>query len=98
MDSCVLVVTTVYISRKLHFGKELPTEREFTSYVHRYDVAVYKVSGNNVPLGFESLFGSDPAHFIVKYSSMYKHYTKNLMRYSKSHEKNKSQDKNSNGS
>ena len=51
----------------LHFGKELPTEREFGNVVDHYTVAMKKDSSANVPSGF----GSNPAHFVAKYSSIH---------------------------
>ena len=68
----------------LHFGEELPTEREFGNFVDRYAVAVKKDSSDYVP---ENSFRSDHAHFVAKYSK-YKHCTKNLARNAKSHETN----------
>ena len=38
MDSCVLVVTTY--KKVLDFGKELPTEREFSNFVDFYAVEI----------------------------------------------------------
>ena len=61
------------------------TEREFSNFVDHYSVTMRKDSSDFVPSGFENLFGSDPAHFIVKYSK-YKYCIKNLVRNSKSHE------------
>ena len=70
MDPCVLVVTIYTKKFGLHFGKELPIEREFGNFVDCYDVVVKEDSSDNAPSGFENLFGSDPACFIVKYSSI----------------------------
>ena len=36
----------------LHFGEELPTEREFGKFVDHYAVAVKKDSSGYVPSGF----------------------------------------------
>ena len=87
VDSCVLVFTTHAKKLGLHFGKELPTEREFGNFVDCYAVAVKKDSNDYVPSGFENSFRSDHALFIAKYSK-YKHRTKNLTRNAKSHETN----------
>ena len=43
MDSCILMVTTYTKKNGLHFGKELPTEREFGNVVDHYTVAMKKV-------------------------------------------------------
>ena len=59
-----------YIALQRSLDKELPTEREFGNFVNRYTVAVKKDSSDNVPSGFDSSFGSDPAHFVAKYSSI----------------------------
>ena len=40
VDSCVLVIAAYKIKLELHFGKELPTEREFGNFVDHYTVAV----------------------------------------------------------
>ena len=67
MDLCVLVVATYAKKIGLHFGKELPTKREFGSFaVDRYIVAVKKDSSDMFP-EIENLYRSDPVHFIVKY-------------------------------
>ena len=87
MDSCVLVVTTCTKIFEWHFGKVLPTVREFCSFVDVYAAAVKKDSSDCVPLGHENSFGSAPAHIIAKYSK-YKHCMKNLTRSSKSHKMN----------
>ena len=79
MDSCVLVVDTDTWRFLLHFGKELPTEREFSNFIDHYAVAVKKDSRAYVPSGFENLFRSDHARFVTKYSK-YKHCTKNFAR------------------
>ena len=87
VDSCILVVAT-YVKRfVLHFGKELPIEREFSNFVDRYTVAVKKDSRDYVPSSFESSFRDDYARFLAKYSK-YKHYIKNLTRNAKSHKTN----------
>ena len=65
MDSCVLVVAMYVYRFVLHFGKELPTEREFGNFVDRYAVAMKKDSSDYVPSGFENSFRSDPACFIA---------------------------------
>ena len=65
MDSCVLVVTTYTKKFGLQFG---PTETEFSNVVDRYTIAMRKDSSDNFPSGFESSFGSDPTHFVAKYS------------------------------
>ena len=36
VDSCVLVIATYKKKLGLHFGKELPTEREFGNFVDHY--------------------------------------------------------------
>ena len=87
VDSSVLVVATDAQRFVLHFGEQLPTEREFSNFVDRYAIAVKEDSSDDVPSGFKNLFRSDPACFIAKYSK-YKHCTKNLMRNAKSHEMN----------
>ena len=87
VDSCVLVVAADAQRYVLHFGKELPTEREFGNFIDRYAVAVRKDSSSYVPSGFENSFRSDHACFVAKYSK-YKHCTKNLARNAKSHETN----------
>ena len=71
----------------LHFGKELPVEREFGNFIDHYAVAVKNESSDDVPSRFENAFRSDPACYIVKYSK-YKHCTKTLTRKAKSHETN----------
>ena len=93
------IVDTTYTKKfGLHFAKELPTVREFGNFVDCYAVAVKKDSSDNDPSGFKSLFESDPAHFVVKHSSISKHCTKNLARNLKSHARQiKLQDKSSNG-
>ena len=87
VDSCVLVVSTDAQRFVLHFGKELPTEKEFGNFIDRYAVAVKKDSSGYVPSGFENSFRSDHASFIAKYPK-YKHCIKNLARNAKSHETN----------
>ena len=87
VDSCVSVVATNAYRFVLHFGKEIPTEREFDKFVYHYTVAVRKDSSGYIPSGFENMFRSDHACFVVKYSK-YKHCTKNLARNAKSHETN----------
>ena len=42
MNSCVLVVATDAYMFVLHFGEELPTERDFGNFIDRYAVAVKK--------------------------------------------------------
>ena len=42
VDLCVLVVATDAQRFVLHFGKELPTESEFSNFVDRYTVAMKK--------------------------------------------------------
>ena len=89
MDSRVLVVTTHTKKFGQHFGKELPTEREFNNFVDRCIVAMKKDSIDFVSSGFENSFGSDPASFVAKYFKYkHKHCTKNLVRNSKFHETN----------
>ena len=71
----------------MHFGEELPTEREFGNFIDRYAVAMKKDSSGYVPSGFENWYRSDHACFVAKYSK-YKHCTKNLARNAKSQETN----------
>ena len=92
VDICVLVVATYAKRFVLHFGKELPTEREFGNFVDYYAVAVKKDSSDYVPSGFKYSFRSDHAHFIAKYSK-YKHCTKNLARNANLTRRIKSRDK-----
>ena len=66
VDSCVLVVATYAQRFVLHFGKELPIEREFSNFVDCYTVAVKKDFSNYVPSGFENSFRSDHARFVAK--------------------------------
>ena len=87
VDLCVLVIATNVQRFVLHFGKELPTEREFGNFVNHYAVAMKKDSSGYVPSGFENSFGSDPAHFVAKYSK-YKYCINNLVRNAKSHKTN----------
>ena len=87
MDSCVLVVATYAKKLGLHFGKELPTEREFGKFGDRYAVVVEIDSSDYVPSGFENSFRSNPARYVAKYSK-YKHCTKNLAKNAKSYETN----------
>ena len=54
VDSCVLVVATYAKKLGLHFGKELPTEREFGNFVDRYAVVVKKDSNDYVSSGFKT--------------------------------------------
>ena len=54
MDLFVLVVTVHTKTFGLHFGKELPTEREFSNFVDRYAVVMKTDFSNYVPSGFES--------------------------------------------
>ena len=54
VDSCVLVVATHAKKLGLHFGEELPTEREFGNFADRYTVAVKKDSSDYVPSEFEN--------------------------------------------
>ena len=84
-----MCITGCYIYKKLglHFGEELPTEREFGNFVDCYAVAVKKDSSVYVPLGFENSFRSDLARYVAKYSK-YKHCTKTLARNTKSNEMN----------
>ena len=42
------MVTTYTKRLRLHFDKELPTEREFSDFVDHYTVAMKKDSGDNV--------------------------------------------------
>ena len=72
VDSCVLVVATYEKRLGLHFGAELPTEREFSKFVDHYAVAVKNDSNDDIFSGFENSFRSDPACYIAKYSK-YKH-------------------------
>ena len=67
IDSCVLVVTTYAKKFGLHFK---PTKKEVSNIVDCYTVAMRKSSSDNAPSGFESSFGSDPTHFVAKYSSI----------------------------
>ena len=87
VDWCVLVVATYAQRFVLHFGEELPTEREFGNFVNRYAVAMKKDSSGYVPSGFENSFRNDHACFVAKYSK-HKHYTNNFVRNAKSHETN----------
>ena len=52
VDSCVLVVATFEKKLGLHFGEELPTEREFGNFVDHYAVAVKNDSSHDVPLRY----------------------------------------------
>ena len=52
VDSCVLVIATYAKKLGLHFGEELPTEREFGNFVDHYAVAMKKDSSDYVPSGF----------------------------------------------
>ena len=61
VDLCVLVIATYKKKLGLHFGKGLPTEREFGNFVDHYAVAVKNASSDDVPSRFENLFRSDPA-------------------------------------
>ena len=87
VDSCVLVIATYEKNLGLHFGKELPTEREFSIFVDHYTVAVKNDSSDDVPSGFENLFRSDTACYVAKYFK-YKRCTITLVRKVKSHETN----------
>ena len=87
VDKCALVVATYAKKLGLHFGEELPTEREFGNFVDCYTVAVKKDSSDYVPSGFKNSFRSDSTCYIAKYSK-YKHYIKTLVRNAKSHEMN----------
>ena len=49
VDSCVLVIATYDKKLGLHFGKELPTEREFGNFVDHYAVAMKNGSSDDVP-------------------------------------------------
>ena len=80
-------ISGCYICKQVHFGEELPTEREFVNFVDHYAVAMKKDSSYYVPSGFEYSFRSDHAHFVEKYSKR-KHCTKNLARNAKSHDMN----------
>ena len=68
----------------LHFGKELPTEREFGNFVDHYAVAMKNDSSDDVPTRFENLLRSDPPCYVAKYF-MHKHCTKILESKAKSH-------------
>ena len=82
-DLCVLWLLHIQRSFGQHFGKELPTEREFGNFIDYYAVAVKKDSSDYAPLRFKNSFESDdPVGFIVK-CSMYKYCMKNLVRSSK---------------
>ena len=87
VDSCVLVITTFEKKLGLHFGEELPIEREFSNFVDHYTVAMKNDSSDDVPSRFKNSFRSDPACYVAKYSK-YKHCTKTLVRKAKSHEMN----------
>ena len=87
VDSCVLVIATYEKKLGLHFGKQLPAEREFGNFVDHYAVDVKNDSSDNGPSRFENSFRSDSTCYIAKYSR-YKHCTKNLARKAKSHEMN----------
>ena len=65
INSCVLVVATYAWRFVLHFGEELPIEREFSNFVDRYTVAVKKDSRDYVPQGFENSFRNDHACFLA---------------------------------
>ena len=58
MNSCVLVVTTDAQRFILHFGEELPAEREFGNFIERYAVAVKKYFSGYFPSGFKNSFRS----------------------------------------
>ena len=66
-DELVCIVITKF---GLYCGEVLPNVEVLNTLVGHYTVAVKKDSSDYVPLEFESSFGSDPAHFIVKYSSI----------------------------
>ena len=83
----VLVIATYEKKLGLHFGEELPSERELGNFVDHYAVAVKNDSSDDVPSRFENSFKSDPACYIAKYSK-YKHCMKTLVRKAKSHETN----------
>ena len=88
VDLCVLVVATYEKNLGLHYGKELPTEREFGNSVDHYGVAMKNDFSDDVPLRFENSFKSDLGGcYIAKYSK-YKHCMKTLARKAKSHETN----------
>ena len=92
MDSCVLMVTTYTKKLGLHFGKELCLLKKIDNFVDCYAVALYNDSDDNVPSEFKSSFGSDPAHFIKKYSSInITRRTSQELKISQSHEIKKQQ-------
>ena len=82
-----MVIATYEKKIALHFGGELPTEREFGIFVDHYAVAVKNDSSDDVPSRFENSFRSDPACYVAKYSKC-KHCMKTLARKAKSQEKN----------
>ena len=82
--TCVLVVNTYTNKFGLHFGKQLPTKREFGNFLDNYAVTVKKDSGDSVPLRFEVEVILLTSSKILKY----KHCTKNFATNSKSHETN----------
>ena len=49
VDLCVLVIVTYEKKIGLHFGKESPTEREFSNFADHYAVAVKNNSSDGVP-------------------------------------------------
>ena len=67
VDSCVLVIATYEKKLGLHFGRELPTEREFGNFVDHYTVAVKNDSSDDVP-SFQISLRSDPTCYVAKYS------------------------------
>ena len=87
VDLCVLVIATYEKKLGLHFGKELPTEREFGNFVDHYAVAVKNDFSDDASSRFKNSFRSDPTCYVAKYSK-YKHCMKTLARKAKSHEMN----------
>ena len=69
VDSCITVVATYAKKLGLHFGEELPTEREFGNLVYRYNLSVKKDSSNYVPSGFENSLRIDPARYVANIPS-----------------------------
>ena len=82
-----MVIATYEKKPGLHFGKELPIEREFGNVVDHYAVAVKKDSSDDVPSRFENSFRNDPVCYVVKYSK-YIHCMKTLAKKAKSHKMN----------
>ena len=69
VDLCITVVATYAKKLGLHFGKELPTEREFGNFVYHYTLSVKKDSSNYVSSEFENSLRIDPARYVANIPS-----------------------------